>query len=399
MLTETGCQTRRARLWQSVPDDLEWLLIADPRHVQYLCNFLVQPLSFSGGERGLLLLERQSPGAASSGTATLIGDNFALRSAASTPFIDDEIIGGWYDHAHSVINRDHALQRAVGSIADRLFGRNGAVEAEWLPAAVLEELGLDRETHSTSREAGEQRPLGAAADLGTLLRNLRRQKEPDEIALLKTCMAAGDAGHARAKEVIHPGVSELDVYREVQSAAIAAAGRPGLVYGDFRGSNAANPKVGGLPTDYVLQDGDLFILDYSVVLDGYRSDFTNTYAVGEPTSEQQDLFALCEAGMRVGEETLKAGAKARDVYAAVSKPLEEGGRGKLGHHAGHGIGLAHPEPPILVPESDDVLVAGDVVTLEPGLYVAGIGGMRIEHNYLITDDGYERLNNHTIALR
>lgn len=72
---------------------------------------------------------------------------------------------------------------------------------------------------------------------------------------------------------------------------------------------------------------------------------------------------------------------------------------RFGHHAGHGIGLAHPEPPVLVRDSTDTLLAGDVVTLEPGLYVPGVGGIRIEHNYLITETGYERLSQHVIALR
>ena len=211
-------------------------------------------------------------------------------------------------------------------------------------------------------------------------------------------MQATDAGHARAREVIHSGVSELEIYREVQSAALNAAGCPGLVYGDFRAVNAESPKAGGLPTDYRLQTGDLFILDYSVVLDGYRSDFTNTYAVGKPTDQQEMLFRLCEAGMQQGEAVLKAGARAADVYAAVSRPMDEAGYGPLPHHAGHGIGLAHPEPPILVPESDDILQAGDVVTIEPGMYVEGIGGMRIEHNYLVTESGCERLSNHVISL-
>ena len=69
------------------------------------------------------------------------------------------------------------------------------------------------------------------------------------------------------------------------------------------------------------------------------------------------------------------------------------------HHAGHGLGLSHPEAPFFVLEATEALLAGDVVTLEPGLYVPGVGGVRIEHNYLITDAGYERLSNHTIALR
>jgi len=111
------------------------------------------------------------------------------------------------------------------------------------------------------------------------------------------------------------------------------------------------------------------------------------------------LFDLCEAAMRAGEETLKAGTAASDVHAAVAAPFRDAGYGDaFPHHAGHGIGLAHPEPPILVPDSRDVLLAGDVVTLEPGAYVQGIGGMRIEHNYLITDSGYERLSNHVISL-
>ncbi len=392
MLTQAGSEARRKRLWQAVPDSIEWLLIADPRHVHYLSNFWVQPLSFSAGERALLLLERDQG-------ASLIGDNFTVRSAAGEPYVDREIVEEWYDHEHSVINRDHALQDALKSVSERLFGREGAVEAEWLPVGAFEILGLDCESHSVKREAGEIRDPGRAVDLGTLLRSLRRQKHDDEIALMKQCMRACDAGHARAREIVRAGISEFDVFREVQAAALAEAGRPGLIYGDFRTTNAQTPKVGGLPTDHVLETGELFVLDFSVVLDGYRSDFTNVISVGEPTDEQMMLFRLCEAAMSAGEATLKAGVPAREVHAAVAGPSEEAGFATaFGHHAGHGIGLAHPEAPILVPQSDDTLVAGDVVTLEPGLYVEGIGGMRIEHNYLITESGYERLSNHIISL-
>lgn len=384
-LTEAGCRARRARLWRAVPDGVEWLLIADPRHVQYLANFWVQPLSFSGGERGLLLLER-------AGRATLMADNFTIRSAVHEPYIDREIVTPWYDHRHAVRNRDHVLFDSLKQVAFELAGRTGLVEWEWLPVGAARMLP---EASVVKAEGVEDPQL----DLGSVLRGLRRQKEPDEVDLLKVCMRAGEAGQSRLREILRPGVSELEVYLEVQKAALAAAGRPGLVYGDFRGATVDNIKAGGLPTDYVLREGDLFILDYSIVLDGYRGDFTNTMAVGRPCEAARELFGFCEAAMAAAEKQLRAGAACRDVHAAAAAAYPENGR-TVGftHHAGHGIGLAHPEPPLFVPESDETLLAGDVVTLEPGAYVKGVGGMRIEHNYLITESGYERLSNHMISL-
>ena len=391
MLTEAGCRARRAQLWNCVPSSCEWLLIADPRHVLYLTNFWIHPNTFSSGERCWLLLERE-------GKATLLGDNFSLRSRSADPFVDDEVMVPWYDHQHSVINRDHALLKAAELISDRLYGRNGVVEAEWLPVGAFELLGLDHEQHSVKKEAKDVDQSGAV-DLGTTLRSLRRQKHPDEIALLKECMRAGEAGMVRLREIIRPGISEFEIFCEVQKAATSAAGRPVTIYGDFRAATASQPKVGGLPTHHKLQTGEMFTLDYSVVLEGYRSDFTNCMTVGKPNPEQQRLFDLVTAAQRSGENVLKAGTRASQVFNAVNKPILEAGLAdKFAHHAGHGIGLAHPEAPILVPQGDDILLTGDVITLEPGLYVEGIGGIRIEHNYLITESGYERLSNHEISL-
>jgi Xaa-Pro aminopeptidase len=158
--------------------------------------------------------------------------------------------------------------------------------------------------------------------------------------------------------------------------------------------------MGGPPTSRVLAAGDMFILDFSVVLHGYRSDFTNTLVVGgSPRPEQQRLYDLCVAAMAAGEKELRAERECRTVYDAVRDVFARAGMAEFfPHHAGHGLGLTHPEAPYLVRHATEILRTGDVMTLEPGLYVPDVGGIRIEHNYLVTATGYERLSNHVIAL-
>jgi Xaa-Pro aminopeptidase len=229
---------------------------------------------------------------------------------------------------------------------------------------------------------------------------MRRRKDPDEIAVLRQCMRATDAGHAWARASIRPGMTELDVYSGVCAACVKEAGHPVIVYGDFAVSPGPERRGGG-PTERVLEPGDMFILDYSVVIGGYRSDFTNTLVVGkEPNADQQRLCELSKQAMAAGERELRGGAACKTVYDAMRGAFAKAGVAEwFPHHAGHGLGLTHPENPYFVPHANEVLLAGDVVTLEPGLYIAGIGGLRIEHNYLVTADGFERLSNHTIALK
>jgi Xaa-Pro aminopeptidase len=149
----------------------------------------------------------------------------------------------------------------------------------------------------------------------------------------------------------------------------------------------------------VLKNGETFILDFSVIVQGYRSDFTNTLVVGgEPSAEQSRLFALCVEALAAGERELKAGARCQTVYDAVCGVFAAAGLPDAQvSHVGHGLGAMHPEAPFIVRHSTEALVAGDVVTLEPGLNVGDVG-IRVEHNYLVTVTGYERLSNHTIAL-
>lgn len=384
MLTNEGCRQRRQNLWATLPDNVSWVLLGDCRHVQYFSNFRINPVSFSADQRCLLLLLRD-------GSATLLADNFVRRTAVAEPYVDQEIIIPWYTHKKSVVNRDTALLSAVQECRDVWSDGRGLLESTGVSAAVAALIGPvagdQFESHS-----------GAPTSVGDVVRHLRRQKLPDEIALLKRCMSAGEAGQAAAFDAVRPGVTELDVYLAIAQAAQTAAGQACVVYGDFRATNAAQPKAGGLPTDYVLRPGDLFIADFSVVIHGYRSDFTNTISVGKPTTDQVRQFEACRDAISAAETTLRSGVSGRDIYNATSSVFTARDYPPLAHHCGHGLGMEHPEPPILVPESDDILLAGDVVTIEPGLYIEGVGGMRFEHNYLVRDDGFERLSHHRIGL-
>ncbi len=155
-------------------------------------------------------------------------------------------------------------------------------------------------------------------DISPLIRPLRRSKDPDEIETLRRSMRAGEAAQAAALAEIHPGMSELDAFLIVQRAASLALGEQAIIYGDFASGPRCELEKGGPPTSRKIEPGDLLLLDFSVVVSGYRGDFTNTFAVGGgPTTRQRELFDACLGALSAGESRLKPGAAGRDVDAAV----------------------------------------------------------------------------------
>lgn len=359
MLTADGCRARRTRLLDRL-GHAGLLMLGDPLNLRYFANFYADPFSLGADYGGFLLIRPD-------GHAMLYHDSRAPKSVEAA-HADERVPVVWYDGKSA----GRGLRRLI--FADALAAAGGRV-------------------HDSPDD-----PL--AADLWPVVTGMRRAKDADELAVLRDCMRATEAGHAWARANVRPGMTELDVYNGVFQACTTAAGKPVIVYGDFAVS-PGSARRGGPPTGHVIRAGETFILDYSVVIDGYRSDFTNTLIVGaNPTPEQQRLFDLCLAAMTAGEQLLKAGAACLDVYRTVRHAFEPAGVAQyFPHHAGHGIGLSHPEAPFFVEKATETLVAGDVVTLEPGLYVDGVGGVRIEHNYLITQSGFERLSHHVIALR
>jgi Xaa-Pro aminopeptidase len=379
MLTAQGCKARRDRLFHALPSPCDLLVVGDPAHLVYFAGYLPSPFEFRTVEASALLVLEPSK-------STLVADNL-LQPYLDKAHVDEAVAPTWYDGSGPTQPRRPRLVESTLQALAKIPGRLIGVELASVPAGVVE--GLK-----------SARPGVEIVDISPLVRPLRRSKDADEIDVLNRAMRAGEAAHTAAFEEIKPGMTELDAYLVVQNAAMKGLGERAIVYGDFASGPRTATDKGGPPTNRVIEAGDLLLLDFSVVVDGYRTDFTNTFAVGGgPTAEQRKLFDACVGAMTAGEAKLKAGSIASDVDAAVRDHFRSLGLlDHFPHHTGHGIGLGHPEPPYFVPGSDETLVAGDVVTLEPGLYMEGVGGIRIERNYLITDGGFETLSKHEIRI-
>lgn len=379
MLSEHGCRTRRERFWKNVPPGVDWAVVTEPPHLVYFANFFPSPFVFnSQGGRAALIMGRD-------GTAALVADN------VQQPFLDrafatEMIAPVWYRCVEAAGRRDELMVRTVLDRIRRSTGGVCGIEASHCPAALQEGICALRSGAET-------------ADVGAVIHALRRAKDDDEVALIRQALdAATFALHCAVRDV-RPGMTELDLFSLVCRAACEQAGQQVQVYGDF----VSGPRCrqgGGPPSLRKIEAGDLLLLDFSVVLHGYRGDFANTFVCqGTPDARLLELESACLDAMTAGEKMLGAGVAARDVFAGVRNVLAARQVADyFTHHAGHGIGLSHPESPFLVPESTETLVSGDVVTLEPGVYLEGIAGMRFERNYLITAAGYELLSQHRLGL-
>ncbi len=379
MLTAEGCAARRERLRKALPAPCAVLIVAEPAHLVYFANFDPTPFEFRTNEAaGLLLIEP--------GRATLVADNL-LETETKKAHVDAVVAPVWYDGTRPTRPRRGQLVESAQAALAKIPGDRIGVELSAVPAGVVEGL----------RQA---RPGLEIVDLTPIIRPLRRAKDADEVATLRRAIAAGDAAHAAALAEVEPGMTELDVYLLVQNAAIVELGHRALVYGDFASGPRTATDKGGPPTTRAIEAGDLLLLDFSVVVDGYRSDFTNTFVVrGIPTPRQRELFDACVGALAAAEAQLQPGAPAGAADRAVRDHFRSLGLLEaFPHHTGHGIGLGHPEPPYFIPNGPEILVPGDVVAIEPGLYVEGVGGMRFERNYLITAEGYETLSGHEIRI-
>jgi Xaa-Pro dipeptidase len=228
---------------------------------------------------------------------------------------------------------------------------------------------------------------------GEVLRELRMRKDAAEVDALRKAGAAIDRVHARMAELARPGRTEAEIGADIAAAIV----REGHTEATFvivgSGPNGASPHHG--VSDRVVEPGDVVVVDIGgPVAEGYYSDSTRTYCVGgEPAPEVRDAYAVLQEAQRAAVEAVRPGVSAEQVDATARRIIADAGFGEhFVHRTGHGIGLEVHEEPYIVAGNALLLEPGMAFSIEPGIYLPGRWGARIEDIVVVTEDGCEPLN-------
>jgi Xaa-Pro dipeptidase len=334
--------------------DADAALVTRLVNVRYLTGFT--------GSNGALLVPRD-------GEAVLATDGrYIEQSARQAPDVERLIVGA---------PPSALAERAAKDGAARL-----AYESHDVTVDLYETLG---------------RVGPALVKLGREVETLRAVKDEDEIALLREACAVADRALARllAAGGVRAGRTEKEVGRELEALMLEEGGDgPSFETIVASGDNSAVPHH--RPTDRVLQTGDFVKLDFGALYRGYHSDMTRTLVLGEPAGWQREVYDLVRRAQQAGVDALAVGVTAGDVDKAARDVIVDAGHGDdYTHSLGHGVGLEIHEAPTLRGGATDTLADRTPVTVEPGVYLAGRGGVRIEDTLVVRDAGPELLTTTT----
>jgi Xaa-Pro aminopeptidase len=222
---------------------------------------------------------------------------------------------------------------------------------------------------------------------GGLVEELRAVKDEAEIARIAASAALADAALSRVLERGIVGRTEREVALSLENE-MRSAGAQGPSFGSIVAAGAHGALPHATPRDVTIGPGQLVVFDWGAELDGYCSDCTRTVATGEISPEAAEVYELVLAAQLAGLEAVKAGADGREVDAVARSVIDAGGHAEaFGHGLGHGVGAEIHETPTLSPRSEDRLRVGNVVTVEPGIYLPGEFGVRIEDLVVVTETG------------
>lgn len=303
----------------------------------------------------------------SSGDVRLICPSLSESQARRAGLVD---IRPWRDGEHplsllSELARDWKLDSAIISVDDEMPALTLLQAQSTLPAALF--------------KPG-----------GSVLSSLMRVKSAAEI---ETMRRAGDIADRAFHDVwprLRPGLTELEVARMIEDAMAARGGAPffSIV---ASGANSAEPHH--LSDSTRLEDNQIVLLDFGCEIEGYKSDITRTVCLGTATAKQKEVYEVVYRSQAAARSAIKAGVTGRDVDAAARQTIVDAGYGpQFIHRTGHGIGMRGHEDPYIVETNQDPLQAGNCFSIEPGIYLPGEFGVRIETIVAATADGLDPLN-------
>ncbi len=265
-----------------------------------------------------------------------------------------------------------------------------AAEAKRLRIQTLffEEENLTYAAHRRlKKEAGSVRLKPCAG----LVEDLRLRKDPTEVRRLRRGAKINREGLKVAAGSIRPGVRERDVARILEEA-MREEGASASAFDTIVASGPRGAMPHGIASGRKIRRGDLITIDFGAVVDGYHADTTRVFSLGMPSAKAREICGIVLEAQRAAVAAVAPGVKCSEVDSAARRIIEDRGFGKaFGHGVGHGLGLDIHEGPRLGPEATDVLRPGMVVTVEPGIYLPGWGGGRIEDMVLVTETGREVL--------
>jgi Xaa-Pro aminopeptidase len=354
MLQRDHCLQRQRRLLGRMAGlRLDAVVVASAAHVYYLSGFLTGWLHQSA--------------------MILFADGQSLLITANTPAAGTaaERVEA-YPAQLNATQRPDQPQLVAAMVAEALSQRRAAA------------VGMDA---SAATSALSIRSAAKFTSIEPELWQLRRIKDPDELALMRRSIQCTQRMYERARDLIEPGVPELEIYNALHAAAVEAAAEPLSAH---LGNDYQCASIGGPPrAGRAAGDGELYILDLGPCYRGYFADNARTIAVNRrPTDEQYRAWQTIMEAHEIVQRLAKPGARCQDLYNAVDAHYRQAGFPPLPHHLGHGVGLQPHESPHLNLHWDDVLMEGEVFSAEPGIYSEALrAGIRIENQYLVTSSG------------
>jgi len=305
------------------------------------------------------------------------------------------------------LERDKAEANAIGAVV-KTYGEDPAARQPALAAAAAP-LGLARRRMGVEplrmrwleeRLLEEAVPGIQLQSAESVLEPMRTEKAPDEVAAIERAVAVAQKALEQTLPSVRSGVSELELASELTLQLLRAGSETELPFSPIvaSGPNTALPHA--VPTERLLQAGDLLIFDWGATVDGYISDLTRTFAIDRLAAEWKRIHAIVVDANAAGRAAAGPGVACRTVDAAARAVIEASGYGPaFVHRTGHGIGLEAHEAPYIRGDNTAILGPGMTFTVEPGIYLAGQGGVRVEDNIVITADGASTLSTLPRALQ